>query len=89
MTNKKLLIAVLVLLCIAALCLYAIMGGSKPERPLIGRWETDIRLALGVQNVFVITGYSGGDPEVISENGIDGTTWPRSRTYSLRLNVNF
>ena len=41
MTNKKLLIAVLVLLCIAALCLYAIMGGSKPERPLIGRWETD------------------------------------------------
>jgi iron complex outermembrane receptor protein len=55
----------------------------------IGRWETDIRLALGVQNVFVITGYSGGDPEVISENGIDGTTWPRSRTYSLRLNVNF
>ena len=41
MTNKKLYITVLVLLCIAALCLYAIMGGSKPERPLIGRWETD------------------------------------------------
>ncbi len=55
----------------------------------IGRWETDIRLALGVQNVFVLTGYSGMDPEVISENGIDGTIWPRPRTYSLRLNVNF
>lgn len=55
----------------------------------IGKWETDIRLALGVQNVFVITGYSGGDPEVISENGIDGTTWPRPQTYTLRLNVNF
>ena len=41
MTNKKLFIIVLLLLCIAALCLYAIMGGSKPERPLIGRWETD------------------------------------------------
>ena len=55
----------------------------------IGRWETDIRLALGVQNVFVLTGYSGMDPEVVSENGIDGTIWPRPRTYSLRLNINF
>lgn len=55
----------------------------------IGRWETDIRLAFAMQNVFVITGYSGGDPEVISENGIDGTTWPRPQTYSVRLNVNF
>ena len=55
----------------------------------IGSWETDIRLALGVQNVFVLTGYSGMDPEVVSENGIDGTIWPRPRTYSLRLNVNF
>lgn len=55
----------------------------------IGRWETDVRVALGVQNVFILTGYSGMDPEVISENGIDGTMWPRPRTYSLRLNVNF
>ena len=55
----------------------------------IGRWETDIRLALGVQNVFVLTGYSGMDPEVVSENGIDCTIWPRPRTYSLRLNINF
>ena len=55
----------------------------------IGRWETDIRLAFGVQNVFVLTGYSGMDPEVIAENGIDNTIWPRPRTYSLRLNVNF
>ena len=55
----------------------------------IGRWETDVRVGFGVQNVFVLTGYSGGDPEVISENGIDGTTWPRPRTYSLRLNINF
>ncbi len=55
----------------------------------IGRWETDVRVALGVQNVFVLTGYSGMDPEVISENGIDNTIWPRPRTWSLRLNVNF
>lgn len=55
----------------------------------IGLWETDVRLALGMQNIFVLTGYSGMDPEVISENGIDGTIWPRPRTYSFRINVNF
>ena len=55
----------------------------------VGRWETDIRLALAMQNVFILTGYSGMDPEVISETGIDNTIWPRPRTYSLRLNVNF
>ena len=55
----------------------------------IGRWESDVRLALGMQNVFILTGYSGMDPEVISETGIDNTIWPRPRTYSLRLNVAF
>ena len=55
----------------------------------VGRWETDIRLALGMQNVFVLTGYSGMDPEVISETGIDNTIWPRPRTWSLRVNVGF
>ena len=55
----------------------------------IGRWGTNIRLAVSMQNVFILTGYSGPDPETISENGIDNTMWPRSRTYSLRLNVKF
>ena len=55
----------------------------------IGRWETDIRLAFSMQNVFILTGYSGMDPEVVAETGIDNVIWPRPRTYSLRLNVNF
>ncbi len=55
----------------------------------IGKWETDIRLAFAVQNVFVITGYSGVDPEVPNVNGIDRSIWPRPRTYSFRLNINF
>ena len=55
----------------------------------IGRWGTNIRLAVSMQNVFILTGYSGPDPETTSENGIDNTMWPRSRTYSLRLNVKF
>lgn len=55
----------------------------------VGGCEIDIRVALGVQNVFILTGYSGMDPEVVSETGIDNVMWPRPRTYSLRLNMNF
>lgn len=55
----------------------------------VGKCKTTIRLAAGVQNVFVITKYSGVDPEVSSAQGIDGTFWPRPRIYSLRVNVNF
>ena len=55
----------------------------------LGKWGSTVRLALSMQNVFILTGYSGPDPETTSENGIDNTMWPRSRTYSLRLNVKF
>lgn len=55
----------------------------------VGLWKSDIRLAIAMQNVFVLTGYSGMDPETTSENGIDNAMWPRPRTYSLRLNINF
>lgn len=55
----------------------------------IRNWNGDIRLALSAQNVFVITGYSGVDPELPGTTGIDNTIWPRPRTFSLRVNVNF
>lgn len=55
----------------------------------IGNWKGSMRVAFGVQNAFVITDYSGVDPEIPGVNGIDGSIWPRPRTYSLRLNVNF
>ena len=53
----------------------------------IGKWATDIRVGVCVQNVFILTGYSGMDPEVVSETGIDNIGWPRPRIYSLRLNI--
>ncbi|QES89101.1 SusC/RagA family TonB-linked outer membrane protein [Rhizosphaericola mali] len=40
-----------------------------------------------VQNVFVITKYTGLDPEVYS--GIDNNAYPRPRTYSLGVNLQF
>lgn len=46
-----------------------------------------LRVAFNVQNVFVITNYSGMDPE--NSAGIDGNIWPRPRIYSIRLNLNF
>ena len=55
----------------------------------IGQWGTDIRVAMGMQNLFILTGYSGMDPETTSEAGIDNAMWPRPRTYSLRLNIKF
>ncbi|KPL22023.1 MAG: hypothetical protein AMS23_08520, partial [Bacteroides sp. SM1_62] len=45
------------------------------------------RVGITVQNAFVITKYSGLDPEV--EEGIDDTIFPRPRTFMLGLNLNF
>ena len=40
-----------------------------------------------VQNIATITGYSGIDPEVFG--GIDGTVYPRPRTFVLGAKLNF
>lgn len=44
------------------------------------------RISASVQNVFTITKYSGLDPEC---NAIDQNIWPRPRTFTLGLNLNF
>ncbi|TCO09692.1 SusC/RagA family TonB-linked outer membrane protein [Natronoflexus pectinivorans] len=45
------------------------------------------RVTASVQNAFVITDYSGLDPEV--SGGIDNNIYPRPRTFMLGVNVNF
>ncbi|WP_163322564.1 SusC/RagA family TonB-linked outer membrane protein [Draconibacterium mangrovi] len=45
------------------------------------------RLYGSVQNVFVITNYSGLDPEV--NNGIDNDIYPRPRVYLFGMNITF
>lgn len=47
----------------------------------------DLHLSAMVQNVFCITKYSGVDPE--SSWGIDNSSYPRPRTYSLTVGLNF
>lgn len=68
--------------------------------PLSGDGTLDsLRLSLNGQNVFLITDYSGLDPEVSSNTGafangipsagIDYTSFPRPRTFTLGINATF
>lgn len=47
----------------------------------------DLHVSAMVQNVFTITKYSGIDPE--NAWGIDNSSYPRPRTYSLTVGLNF
>lgn len=53
-----------------------------------------LSLGFNVENAFLLTDYTGNDPEVTSfdavfEQGIDFYTYPKSRTYAFTLGVNF
>lgn len=52
----------------------------------INKWAS-LSVSAMVQNVFTITGYSGTDPEV--PNGMDNSFYPRPRTYSVSLGLQF
>ncbi len=49
--------------------------------------KVNLRLSLTGQNLFVITSYSGLDPEVAS--GIDNNFYPRPRTFVFGVNLGF
>jgi len=61
------------------------------------KYIKNLRIFATGQNLFVITPYSGFDPEVNTENVLNGIPsfgiaylpFPRARTYSLGLNVSF
>lgn len=69
----------------------------NPARMGMGNALQTIRLSLTGQNLFVITDYTGFDPEVntgatsggIQTFGIDRFTYPRARTFMVNLNVTF
>ncbi|WP_192351003.1 TonB-dependent receptor [Algoriphagus sp. Y33] len=69
----------------------------KSEMIGLGDAFQNIRLSVTGQNLFVITDYSGFDPEVntgstsagIQTFGIDRFTYPRARTFSVNLNLTF
>ncbi len=52
------------------------------------------RLSLSAENLLTITSYSGNDPEVSTRNSVltpsfDWSPYPRSRSYSVSLNLTF
>jgi TonB-dependent starch-binding outer membrane protein SusC len=53
----------------------------------ISHSRVGLRASANVQNVFVVTKYSGVDPEHF--NGIDNQIYPRPRTYSLGISLDY
>ena len=49
--------------------------------------KASLRMFTGVQNAFIITKYSGLDPEITG--GIDNTIYPRQRSFLFGANVKF
>jgi len=47
--------------------------------------KATLRVSFNVQNVFIVTKYTGVDPE--QSGGIDNNAYPRPRTYALGLNL--
>ena len=62
------------------------IGYSLKKEKLGVNWINDLRLSFNVQNVFVITDYSGYDPDVASTNG--GRANLNSGVPGVRANVN-
>jgi iron complex outermembrane receptor protein len=69
----------------------------KPSQIGLSDSFQNIRLSVTGQNLFVITDYTGYDPEVntgsttggVQTFGIDRFTYPRARTFMVNLNLTF
>lgn len=62
--------------------------GYNFDRELLSKVNIDqLRVYISAQNVFMITGYKGVDPEMITSYGVDAFGTPKSRIVSLGLNL--
>jgi hypothetical protein len=66
----------------------------RPKQP--GKIYNSLRCYVQAQNLFVITGYYGYDPEVSSNGGsnpetagVDYAAYPQARTITFGVNFNF
>jgi TonB-linked SusC/RagA family outer membrane protein len=63
---------------------------EKHQMKAVGRYISNLRLFVDIQNPFVITGFDGIDPEIRQSGGGRGRAlYPQTRTYSLGLKVSF
>lgn len=71
------------------------LGYNLPVKKV--KWMSQARIYLSGQNLYVLTDYSGYDPEVNTNKAVDGvpsfgidyTSYPRPRTVLLGVNVSF
>ena len=49
--------------------------------------KVKLNVNVSCQNVFMVTKYSGIDPEIYG--GIDNNIYPKPRTYTLGVNLGF
>lgn len=70
------------------------LGYTLPARLLKNFGVNRLRFYATGENLFVLTGYTGIDPEVstsdLKEVGLDkGNIYPMPRTFSIGLNLSF
>jgi TonB-dependent starch-binding outer membrane protein SusC len=51
--------------------------------------KANLQMLASVQNVFIATKFTGLDPEIASDTGVNNTIYPRPRIYSVRANLDF
>lgn len=69
-------------------------GYTFPKTWMAKAGITQLRLYFAAQNLFTITGYDGYDPEVSVRHsaltpGLDYSSYPRARSYSFGVNLQF
>ena len=69
------------------------LGYTLPSRMMAKSSFTNLRVYITSQNLFTLTSYSGFSPEVQTNNvldsGVDGNTYPTTRTFAIGLNLGF
>ncbi len=69
------------------------IGYTLPKKLLKKIGISKVRAYVSASNLFILTGYSGYDPEVDVQSGLtpsmDYNRYPRNRAFSFGLNVNF
>ena len=51
--------------------------------------KASLRISASVQNVLILTKYSGLDPENAGDGGVDNNIYPRPRVFSVGFNLDF
>ncbi|MDE6121872.1 MAG: SusC/RagA family protein, partial [Duncaniella dubosii] len=74
-------------------CTDITLGYNLPQNLITKAGMSKLRFYASVTNPFILTGYTGYDPEVDVQSGLtpsfDFNRYPRSRSYVFGLNVTF